>query len=342
MTVTKNIHGYYEYNFMRKGVRYHRSFKGLSYEDVKELEIALKSELIRGRYDISKRKVYRLSDIFAMYEEYSLAHHSRPNERGYVFKWFLKIVGNKEADKVTCSDFTKYINSRKGKVKNSTINRDIETLRRAFSLALDENMITQHPYKNYKPLGIDNPTERVLTKKEEIKLLKECNPIMRAIVITALHTGMRQNEILSLKWQDVFLDKGYIKILNTKNNKPRIALITPTLKKELLKIKKNFEVLLGHKPNPEDLKKYVFTSPVSGTKYVNIKKTYARTVKRAKIPHITFHQLRHTFASRLNEKGVDVFTIKKLLGHSEVKITEAYTHINDANIINAFEKINNY
>ena len=100
--------------------------------------------------------------------------------------------------------------------------------------------------------------------------------------------------------------------------------------------------MLGHKPNPEDLKKYVFTSPVSGTKYVNIKKTYARTVKRAKIPHITFHQLRHTFASRLNEKGVDVFTIKKLLGHSEVKITEAYTHINDANIINAFEKINNY
>ena len=143
MTVTKNIHGYYEYNFMRKGVRYHRSFKGLSYEDVKELEIALKSELIRGRYDISKRKVYRLSDIFAMYEEYSLAHHSRPNERGYVFKWFLKIVGNKEADKVTCSDFTKYINSRNSNCcKVCSISScviPISTLLRVISVSLKVN-----------------------------------------------------------------------------------------------------------------------------------------------------------------------------------------------------------
>ena len=67
MTVTKNIHGYYEYNFMRKGVRYHRSFKGLSYEDVKELEIALKSELIRGRYDISKRLKWRWKDYLWLF-----------------------------------------------------------------------------------------------------------------------------------------------------------------------------------------------------------------------------------------------------------------------------------
>lgn len=72
----------------------------------------------------------------------------------------------------------------------------------------------------------------------------------------------------------------------------------------------------------------MFTNPETGKPYVDIKKAFRGACRRAGIKDLRFHDLRHTFASRLIEKGVDIIKVKELLGHSTVKVTERYTHSN--------------
>ena len=328
MSVFKHKKGYYGYNFMYKGKRYCRTFKGLNCDEVAKLETVHKAELIKTGYDITKKQVYNLSELIADYKEYRKAHYTRPDEFDYVIDEFYKLVGNKDVEQITVSDLEKYINSRLGKIKNSSINREVDNIRRIFSLAVENKRISVNPCSTLKKLRIENPPERYLTKEEEVKLLAVCNPIMKAMTITALHTAMRTNEILSLKWQDVFFEEGYLIALNTKNNKPRKLPLTTTLKNELLNLPR--------------LSEYVFTSSVTGTRYTEVKTTFKRAVERSGIPHITFHKLRNTAASRLNEAGVDIVTIQKILDHADLKTTLRYTHNSSASIANAFDLLDKY
>ena len=133
---------------------------------------------------------------------------------------------------------------------------------------------------------------------------------------------------MNLKWEHIFLDNGYLVALNPKNSKPRKILINNTLKSVLQNLPK--------------ISEYVFTNPKTKTQYKNIKKTFSRTVERAGIPHISFHELRHTTASRLNEMGVDILTIKEILDHADLKTTQLYTHTPRKNVLDAVNKLEDY
>ena len=328
MSVFKHKNGYYGYNFMYRGKRYCKTFKGESKENVAKLEIVHKSELIKNRYDITQTKDYFLSDLIKDHREYALAHYARPNEFDYVIDAFYKLTGDKNVNDITISDIEKYINTRLGIVKNSSINRELDIIKRIFSLALQNNKIRINPCNNLKKLRIENPPERFLTKDEETKLLAVCSPIMKAIIITAIHTGMRQNELLNLKWSDVFFEKGYLIALYTKNNKPRKIPMTKTLMAELKCIPR--------------LSEYVFTSPITKSRYTEVKKSFARAVVRSGIEHISFHKLRHTTASRLYELGVDLITIQKILDHADIKTTMKYTHTTNRYISEVLNKLDEY
>lgn len=297
-------------------------------EEVAKLEIVHKSELIKNNYDITKKATYYLDDIINDYRKYTNLHYTVPRGFDYVIEIFRKIVGNKDIEQIIPIDIEKYINYRLGKVKNSTINREMDNIRRIFSLAVENKKLKINPCSTIKDLRIDNPPERYLTKEEEKKLLSVCNQTMRAIIICALHTGARQQEILSLTWDDIFFDCDYLIIRNTKNNKPRKLPLTKTLKYELLKLPR--------------FSPYVFTSPVSLSKYKDVKTSFARAVKRAGIPHISFHKLRHSTASRLNEQGVDIVTIQKILDHADIRTTMRYTHNATKSMENAFNMLDEY
>jgi len=317
------------YKFIYQGVQYHRCFKDANKDEVIGFECIAKSELRKSNYDITAEKHnYTLSQIITEYKEYRANNYARPEEFNYVIDKFYDLVGNKVAEQITLADFEKYRSYRKGKVKNSTINREMDNIKRVFSLAFSNKRIRFNPCAELKKLKIENPNKRFLTKEEEEKLLKVANPTMRAMIILALNTGMRVGEILNLKWEHVFMSRNYLVALNPKNGKPRKILINKTLKTELEKLPK--------------LSEYVFTNPTTKTQYKNIKKTFSRTVERAGIPHISFHELRHTTASRLNEKGVDILTIKEILDHSDLKTTQQYTHTPRKNILDAVNILEEY
>lgn len=317
------------YKFVYKGVQYHRCFKGATKDDVIGFECVAKSELRKSNYDIASDKHnYTLSQIIAEYKEFRANNYARPEEFDYVIDKFYSLIGNKIAEQITLADLEKYRSYRKGKVKNSTINREMDNIKRVFSLAFENKRIRFNPCSELKNLKIENPNKRFLTKEEEVKLLKVANPTMKVMIILALNTGMRVGEILNLKWEHIFFKLNYLVALNPKNGKPRKILLNKTLKAELENLPK--------------ISEYVFSNPITKTKYKNIKKTFSRTVERAGIPHITFHELRHTTASRLNEKGVDILTIKEILDHADLKTTQQYTHTPRKNILDAVNILETY
>ncbi len=330
MSVSKDIKtGYYQYNFMYKGVRYHRRFKGATYDEVAGYESIAKAELRKTGYDIAAdNKLVMLSEIIKDFKLYADNNYSDSTNAKRIVDIFYKIVGNKPASKVTINDVELYRLYRKNNVVAATINREVNSIKRIFSLAKSNKKIEINPLQDLKKLKIQNPTKRFLEREEEIKLLEAANPIMRSIIIVALHTGMRCSEIKNLKWSDVFLKENYLIALNTKNGKSRKLLITPQMKKELLKLPK-----IGD---------YVFMNPITKNCYNDFKTTFSRTVKRAGIPHITFHELRHTTASRLNELGVDLSTIQEYLDHADARTTQQYIHKPKKNILDAVKRLSEY
>ena len=159
----------------------------------------------------------------------------------------------------------------------------------------------------------DNARTRFLTEDEEARLLAHCNAQLKPLVVTALHTGFRKSELLSLRWANIDFRHHLIKVeaAYTKTREargvPMSETLTATLKQ--LKIHENIEL----------------TASVFG--YRQMTKTFARAVQRAGITNFTFHDLRHTFASRLVMAGVDLTTVKELMGHKHITMTLRYAHL---------------
>lgn len=201
-------------------------------------------------------------------------------------------------------------------VTRSTVNREITILKKMFNLAIDWGLASHNPVTRVR-LFSENDTqkERILTYAEEARLLDHSPDYLRPVLIIALNTGMRRGEILRLRWEDVDLDQGHIAVRKTKSGKDRLIPINAQVRDVF-----SFLWPLRGKSG------LVFPNPATGKPYTEVKKSFKEACRKAKIDGLRFHDLRHTFASRLVEAGVDIVTIRDLLGHFSVKVTQRYTH----------------
>jgi integrase len=214
-------------------------------------------------------------------------------------------------------------------LSGSRINRYLALLKKMFNLAIDWGYLDTNPVKKVQLFSEkDNLVERILGDVEEQRLLDECADHLRPIVKTALHTGMRRGEILNLKWDQVDLRKRSIRVEKTKSGKNRHVPINDDLHEEFSRLKK----LNGNSI-------YVFLNPKTGQPIKEVKTAFNAAKRRADIQGLRFHDLRHTFASRLIEMGADIITVKDLLGHHSVVVTQRYTHSSSDQKMNAVQKL---
>jgi integrase len=202
--------------------------------------------------------------------------------------------------------------------KPATINRHVATLKHMFSKAVQWEMVETHvaeKVRQVKLLEENNKRLRYLSKEECHTLLSSCDAHLRPIVIMAMNTGMRKGEILNLKWDNVDLKNGFLLLDKTKNGGRREVPINHTLESALKNIVRRLDIL------------YVFYNPVTGKPYDNIKKSFNSALKRAGVVDFKFHDLRHTFASQLVMAGIDLTTVKELLGHKSLVMTLRYAHL---------------
>jgi excisionase family DNA binding protein len=294
---------------------------------VLQVEVA---DAFRGKYGFEKQEK-RIK--FTAFAELYLTNYAKINKRSWVTdEYMLKkakaFFKDKDLQEIGSLLVEKFRTSLlENDAKKSTTNRYLALLKTMFNLAIDWGYLKENPDNKVKLFSEkDNLQERILSYEEEKKLLDACPRYLKPIVLTALHTGMRKGEILNLKWEQVDFLNREIKVKNTKSGKPRFIPMNSLLYETL----KNEKKLNGKSP-------LVFPSPRTNKPFVDIKKSFAEAVKNAGIPSLRFHDARHSFASRLVAAGVDLITVKELLGHHSVRITERYTHANTEQKRNAVE-----
>ncbi|WP_455379496.1 site-specific integrase, partial [Petrachloros mirabilis] len=133
-----------------------------------------------------------------------------------------------------------------------------------------------------------------------------CDPHLRPIVVVGLNTGMRRGEILSLRWEHCDLKHSFILLDKTKNGERREIPINVTVRSTLRGLERRLDI------------PYVFFDPKTGKPYQDVKRSFATACKKAGITDFHFHDLRHTFASQLVMSGIDLATVKELLGHKDI------------------------
>jgi len=307
------------FSFMIRGKRYHKGVpEATCKKDVEKAEIIFKACLLQGKYSLVEDRKYM--PLFKLIDEY--LKYSKINkiscENDVIYTNHLKnIIGNKDINEITPQIIERYKRIRKEVVQNSTINRELNSISKMFSIAVENKWIDENPCFKVKKLREENRKIRFLTVEEEIKLFKACiedKAYLKPIIICALHTGMRKSEIIKLKWSCVNLydEKPYIDILKTKSGKVRKIPMSSILKEELEKLNQDTE--------------YVFINPETQKTYYDLKKPFKRLCDKAGVTNLTFNHLRHTAGTRMVAAGIDLVVVQDILGHSDIKTTMRYSH----------------
>ena len=219
--------------------------------------------------------------------------------------------------------------------KPASINRELECLSAIFSMAMRKphRLISENPCREVTKLKEENSRNRYLTAEEEERLLAACSgdrTYIKPILILALNTGMRRGEILSLRWSQVDLQRNFIHLVRTKSGKKRDVPINTMVRAELLALK------------TRDMSEYVFASPITGRAVTDCKRAFTSACRNAGIEDFHFHDTRHTAATRMAETGAEPSTIKDILGHSDMRMTDRYTHAVESRKRAALERIADY
>ncbi len=191
------------------------------------------------------------------------------------------------------------------------------------------------PTANIKVPQQDNRRQKFLSKDDAHRLLVELRKRslqLHDIALLSLHTGARADEIFSLTWGNIDISRGSIALMDTKNRKNRTIFMTAPVK-EMLSCRET-----------KERKTLVFPSQ-KGKKIPQISKSFARAVDKLGLndgvtdrrDRVVFHTLRHTFASWLVENGENLYTVKELLGHSTLQMTERYAHLGDNTLKKAIQ-----
>jgi len=210
--------------------------------------------------------------------------------------------------------------------KGSTVNRYLSSLSHVYTVAIKEWFLdVNNPVARVRRMSEPSGRTRYLSDDERQRLLAECkasaNPILYPVVLLALSSGMRRNEILTLRWKDIDLNHEVIKLGDSKNHEPRVIPLTG----HVLDTLKNLALTA---PGRES---YVFKSPNAERPY-NIISAWLAALRRARIEDFCFHSLRHTVGSYLAMQGCTQLDIAKVLGHKKVATTQRYTHLSTSHI----------
>jgi integrase len=182
---------------------------------------------------------------------------------------------------ITTKAIEEYKARRIETVKPATLNKELALLKHMFTKPIEWGYVKQNPTKPVKLLKEPPGRLRYLTAEELTHLLETCAPHLKPIVLTAVHTGMRRQEILSLRWADVDVRKRTITLTKTKNNERRMIPMNAQLAEVIRTVSRHVE-------SP-----YVFCDR-DGRPYDRIDNGFRRACKRAEVVDFRFHDLRHT------------------------------------------------
>jgi integrase len=251
----------------------------------------------------------------------------------YLLKYFSPI---KKIETIKLKEVEEFIESLKKTAPLGVYNYH-RALRAMWNQGIAWDYSKENPFSKIKLKSRQAKKPAYITETELLLIVNYIEAeIVKDVILTAFYSGCRLGEIVNLTWQDVSLRENLITIGNnsfeTKSRKIRIIPLHPKVKEILVK---RFPKLI------KSDKHYVF-SKSNGCRYTGdfFSRRFKNTCRKAGMdPELHFHSLRHSFASSLIRKGIPLYEIKELLGHSSISCTEIYSHLSIDNLREAISKI---
>ena len=260
-----------------------------------------------------------------------LASHVAEKNR---LRWWLQRFKDLPADSITFQDIQKSLIELRTNRTPATSNRYLASLKATFNLGLRNQKINRSPCVGVKSVPENNEIVRWLSTEEEEKLLAVLPLEYQLAVTVALYSGLRKREEMSLDWSDICFFTKIITLPKTKAGKVQHVHMNDRVIESLRKLK----AMPVHVSN-----KVFYRINISASgRYYKVDKVWKQCCREAGIEKIRWHDLRHTFASRMVMAGVNILTVQKLLRHADVKQTMRYAHLAPDHLQRAVDSLVNW
>jgi integrase len=329
----------YWYDFWFRGHRVRESTSLTNKLAAQHAEAIRKAELAEGRAGIVRQKPIPNFEDFVTNEFLPLSEkqhqaHPRTHERyRESAKPLVAFLGKLQLDAMSTAGVEKFKVTRSSEVSFATVNRDLAALRLILNLALREEYITKNPVKGIRFLDEGPGRMRIVSHEEQQRYLEAASSVLRDVATLIVETGMRPEEVFTITKENLHLDRDYVFVSSGKTafarrNVPLTDATINILKRRLAEAKGSF--LFPRRGDPN--------KPLT-----TVRKAHHEALRVANInPPFRLYDLRHTFGSRSAMAGVDLSTLKELMGHSDISTTMRYVHPTPEHKREAVRKLERY
>ena len=303
-------------------------------------QIACPKEDRRKRQERLRSRPLTFEEAAHDFLAYSAAHKRSHKSDQTIFRRLHRSFAGRTLAEITPALVERYQAHRLETVAPSTCNREVAALKCLFNRAIRDGKATENPVRSVKLLTENNTRTRYLTDTEEKALFDALPDRFKSLVAVALHTGLRRGELLGLRWEDVDFHTDTLTVARSKHGEARRVPMNSRVRQILLDLRREQMIAarIRTQGEREILSAYVFCDR-SGNRYAYLSAFFSRAVRAADLVNFRFHDLRHTFASRLAMAGVDTYTIKELLGHKTLDMVSRYAHLSPSHQRQAVDRL---
>ena len=252
------------------------------------------------------------------------------------FEAFIGICGNKGLSAYTLRDVETFKRTMLERCSPTYVNIQLRALRAAFNAAVRWQLLQNNPFLKVSKVSVPDRVPAHFSKEQFKVFLGHLEePVLRDLFAFASLTGLRQGELLQLRWANVDMQRKTVTVESsgrflTKTGKartiPASRAATEILERRYLVV--NGTGLVFHRRGRELTQSYVEHS-------------FKRVIRKLGFDErLRFHSLRHTFATWLVKEGVSLYEVQKLLGHSSIAVTQVYSHLAASELHGAVNKLN--
>jgi integrase len=304
--------------------------------------IVLRGAILEGNLPGSDKQSKEQCMSFSEFFEGNYLSYCRPRKKSWRddFKLFNGRVrdrfGSIPLDEITRHAIQEYHGELRESLSPASCDHVLQLISRCMGLAVSWGIISESPAKGIKKFNVDNSRTEYLSPSQLetlIQTLDRTEPRIPSLAIKLLiFTGARVGEALHAKWSDIDLPAKTwtIQAVNSKSRRVR----TIPLSDQALSILDELSSISGPI--------YVFTSSRTSGRLTTIDKHWQKVRKAANLENYVLHSLRHTYASALTQSGESLYTVQKILGHSDPKLTQRYSHLSSSVLQDAANGVSRY
>ncbi len=321
-------------DFQYKGRRIRKKIgklKSMAEFALKDVEV----KIIKGELGILRKeiKIDKFIEGYLSYIKVNKREKTAIRYREIIehFKKFIRESEVVELSAITSLLIEEYKQERLKFIKPITVNYELDLLKAFFKRAIKNNYMKKNPLDDIERLKVAQKQPRFFVEEELREILLHCQKRDYPVFLTLASTGMRLGELINLEWEDVDFERRAITIRvkdfwEPKNSKPRAIPMTNKIVEVLKELQRD--------------SRWVFATE-KGTQLNrnHLRERLVRVCMNIGIKPGNIHTFRHTFASHLIMKEVDLPTVRKLMGHSDIKTTMIYAHLAQEHLKSAIERL---